>query len=303
MACLSYPGATGLSRTRFTAGGRGVYGHTGFMAALELLGIQISASSGCSAGAVVGGVIASGANIQDWTEAVKHAGSKQFWTPRSAIQLLYSLGFKKGRGLSGLSDTAAAIRFLCKQLTAETFEECIYPFYAVALNLGDCEKVVFDKGPLALRIMASAAMPGLYEPVEIDGQYFTDGAIIDLAPTEAICCRHQLDVLLVHHVAQRNYTTQELERAFNKPWVIVNLLHRLIYRQRPWYATGQPRSTHACPCGCKAVLVVVEPSLPDLTWPVTDGATTIVDAAESNTLVQLQPILETLNTEPRALLA
>lgn len=285
-----------------SGGGRGVYGHTGFMAALESLDIQVSASSGCSAGAVVGGVMASGANIQDWTEAVTHASSAQFWTPRSAIQLLYSLGLKQGRELSGLSDTTAAIRFLTEQLAAGTFEECIYPFSAVAVNLGDCRKVVFDKGPLAPRIMASAAMPGIYEPVEIDGQYFTDGAIIDLAPTEAICCRHQLDVLLVHHVAQRNYSTHELERVFNKPWVIMHLLHRLIYRRRPWYATGQPRSTHPCPCGCKAVLVVVEPSLPELAWPVMDGAATIVDEAQSNTLAQLQPLLETLNTEPRGLL-
>jgi predicted acylesterase/phospholipase RssA len=122
------------------------------MAALESLDIQVSASSGCSAGAVVGGVMASGANIQDWTEAVTHASSAQFWTPRSAIQLLYSLGLKQGRELSGLSDTTAAIRFLTEQLAAGTFEECIYPFSAVAVNLGDCRKVVFDKGPLAPRI-------------------------------------------------------------------------------------------------------------------------------------------------------
>jgi predicted acylesterase/phospholipase RssA len=84
------------------------------MATLEALGIQVRASSGCSAGAVVGGVIASGANIQDWTDAITHADSEQFWTPRSALRLLYSLVFKKGHGLSGLSDTAASVRFLSK---------------------------------------------------------------------------------------------------------------------------------------------------------------------------------------------
>ncbi len=150
--------------------------------------------------------------------------------------------------------------------------------------------------------MASAAMPLLYEPVEIDGEYFTDGAIIDLAPAEAICCKHELDVLFVHHVAQSVYTTRELESAFERPWTIVNILDRVIYRQRPWYTIGQPRSIHPCPCGCRAVVVVIEPALPELLWPITEGGAAIVQAAQSQTLTQLEPIIELLNTDPRCLL-
>lgn len=211
-----------------------MFGHTGFMLALDALGIPIHASAGCSAGAVVGGVVASGSSIRKWADALAHITAAQIWTPRSLWRLLFDLGYRKGRGLSGLSDTTAAIQFLTEQLSALTFEQCQYPFAAVALNLGDAKKTVFNTGLLAPRLMASAAMPGLYEPVEIDGEYFTDGAIIDLAPAEAICCQHKLDVLLVHHVAQRNYNTSELSSAFQQPWTIVNILHRLIYRRRPW---------------------------------------------------------------------
>ncbi len=272
------------------------------MLALDRMNIQINASAGCSAGAVVGGVIASGLSIQEWAAAVARASVAQYWTPRSMWQLIYSFGFNRGRGLTGLSDTGAAIHFLSEQLEAETFEECIYPFVAAAVNLGNGKKVLFDKGPLASRIMASAAMPGLYEPVEIEGEYFTDGAIIDLAPADAICCQHKLDVLLVHHVAHREFSTQELKKAFKKPWTIVDLLHSLIYRRRPWYETGQPRSIHPCPCGCKAVVVVIEPELPALTWPDKSGAETIVSLAQSHTMSQLQPMLQSLCVEPRLLL-
>tara|TARA_R110001592_G_scaffold148073_2_gene372710 strand:+ start:7460 stop:8083 length:624 start_codon:yes stop_codon:yes gene_type:complete len=192
-------------------GGRGVYGHTGFMAALEKLDIPISSCAGSSAGAIVGGVMASGTNIQDWIKTITQVNTKQFWTPQSMLQLLYRFGLLQGRGVTGLSSTAAAIRFLTGQLAVQTFEDCIYPLSTVVVNLGECEKTVFDKGLLAPRIMASAAMPGLYEPVEIEGQYYTDGAVIDLAPADAICCRYQLDMLLVHHLAQRDYTTGERE--------------------------------------------------------------------------------------------
>ena len=34
------------------------------------LEIQVSASSGCSAGAVVGGVLASGSDVADWADAI-----------------------------------------------------------------------------------------------------------------------------------------------------------------------------------------------------------------------------------------
>ncbi len=285
-----------------SGGGHGVFGHTGFMAALGMLEIKISASAGCSAGAVVGGALASGSDVRGWAETITHVRTDQYWTPRPSWQLLYSLGVNKGRGLSGVSDTAAAVHFLSENLLVETFQECIYPFSAVAINLGTGEKVLFHKGPLALGIMASAAMPGLYDPVEIEGQYFTDGAIIDLAPAEAICCRHDLDVLLVHHVAQREYGSRELAKALNQPWTIVNILHRLIYRRRPWYATGQPRSIHPCPCGCKAIVVVIEPNLPEIDWPLTSGGATILQAAQSHAVVQLQPILEPLRAEPHALL-
>jgi predicted acylesterase/phospholipase RssA len=285
-----------------SGGGRGVFGHTGFMSALEKLGIPISASSGCSAGAIVGGVLASGSPIEEWKSAVTRVRTRQYWTPRSAWKLYYSLTVQKGRGLKGLSDTAAAVGFLQENLRVDRFEECLYPFSAVAVNLGTSEKATFREGPLALGMMASAAMAAFFDPVEIDGQFFSDGAVIELAPADAICCQHGLDVLIVHHVAQRDYKSEQLEQAFNEPWTVVSILHRLIYRQRPWYTTGQPRSILACPCGCKAVIVILEPTLPELVWPLVRGGEDILRAAEAQALEQIQAIREPLFSEPRKLL-
>ena len=286
-----------------SGGGRGIFAHTGFMTALDKLDVRISALSGCSAGAIVGGVLASGTSVSDWANATRNARSDRYWTPRSVVQLLYSFGFRQGRGIGGLSETAAAIRFLTENLAVRNFEECVYPFSSVAMNLGTGANTTFDEGPLAPAMMASAAIPGFYEPVEIDGQYYTDGAIIDLAPAEAICCRYGMEVLLIHHTAQHDYSTKELEQAFEEPWTIVKVLQRLIFRRRPWYATGDPRSICACPCGCGAVIVVLEPRLPELTWPIVAAAADILSAAHSNTLTQLAPVLETLRTRPRSLLS
>lgn len=286
-----------------SGGGRGVFGHTGFMLALDHLAIRIRACAGCSAGAVVGGVIASGTQTRRWADALTRVTTQQIWTPRPVWRLLAELVIRKGKGLGGLSNTAAPIRFLEEQLTAQTFEDCQFPFAAVAVNLATTRKAVFHRGLLAPRLMASAAMPGFYEPVEIDGERYTDGAIIDLAPADAICCRHELDALLIHHVAQRDYGRRDLDDAFARPWTIVNILHRLIYRRQPWYVTGRPRAVHPCPCGCKAVIVVVEPKLPELPWPMTHGTDVIVEAARSHAVAQLEPLIRRLHTDARSLLA
>lgn len=261
------------------------------MQAVTELGIPVSAMAGCSAGAVVGGVVASGTPVSDWAKAVTEASPSQFWRPTSTPRLLYQLLLRKGRGLKGLSSPTPAIAFCAEHIRARTFEQSIYPFYSVAVNLGTGDKILFHEGELASAMMASAAMPLLYEPVEISGEYYTDGAIIDLAPADAICCRHQLDLLIIHHMAQRNFTSDGLRNALVRPWSMVEILHRLIYRTRPWYATGKPRSQHKCPCGCGADILVIEPALPDLVWPLTRGGQIIMHQAREHAIEQLSAVL------------
>lgn len=186
-----------------SGGVRGVYAHTGFMQAVQNLGIQIDASAGCSAGALVGGFMASGFALKSWTKNLAGIDEHTFWTPDSALRFFWEMAAHKGRGYTGLSDTRAALQFTRDNLAVDTFQECIYPFHVLAINLDTGKKVVFSEGELAPRMTASAAMPILYDPVRIEGQYYCDGALIDFAPTDAICCRHQLDVVIVHHVSQQ----------------------------------------------------------------------------------------------------
>lgn len=270
-----------------SGGGRGIYAHTGFLLALEKLQISIKAVAGCSAGAIVGGIFASGARLDDWSQAITQLETKQFWTPRPLWQLLYQLVIKKGQGLLGVSDAAAAMRFLSRQLAVKTFKACRYPFHVSTVNLGSGRKALLSEGELAHAMMASAAMPFLYEPINIDGEYYTDGAIIDLSPTDAICCRHQLDTLIVHHVAQRDYTSAGLKHALTRRWSVIEVARRIVYRETPWYATGEPTSMHKCPCDCGANILVLEPRLPDLVWPITEEGKPILEAARKQAKDQL----------------
>jgi len=285
-----------------SGGGRGVYAHTGFLLALRELGVEPRAIAGCSAGALVGAVAASGSDLNGWAEVIANVHTKEYWKPDPWPQFLWELGVNKGRGYTGLSSVEAAMDFCRRNFTVQTFEECHVPFYALAMNLTQGRKVLFDRGELAPRVMASAAMPVLYRPVEIDGELYTDGAVVELAPTEAICCKHNLDALIVHHAAVHREGAEGANWAARQPWALVEILYLLLYRQRPWYLNDQPLSFHRCPGGCGAPIVVLTPDLPELTWPLHDGGAEVQAAAMSQTRERLAPFLQDLKESPGALL-
>jgi len=160
-------GAPRIGVVLSSGGARGVYAHTGFLLALEELGIPVSACAGCSAGAVVGGIAASGADLHAWSETLAHLDPARFWTPDPWPRLAWQLAVRRGRGFVGLSGTEAAVEFCRSRLAVPRFEACRYPFHTLAMSLGRGRKVMFSSGELAPRMLASAAMPLLYRPVEI----------------------------------------------------------------------------------------------------------------------------------------
>ena len=283
-----------------SGGTRGVYAHTGFLIALERLGIPVAAATGSSAGAVVGGMAASGTDLRAWSETIARIDRARFWRPDPMVYVLWQFLIRRGRGYTGLSSPEAAIEFCRSQLAVQTFEECRYPFYALAVSLGRGRKVVFSEGQLAPRIVASAATPVLYRPVEIDGDWYCDGALADLAPTDAICCKHHLDALIVHHVSSRYEGQKDLKRIRESPWSMFHILERLLFRRRPWYLSDERLSFQRCPCGCGAIVVVVEPELPELRWPLDKSGPQVQQSAMEQTQAYLGSYVDALLSDPRS---
>jgi NTE family protein len=61
-------------------------------------------------------------------------------------------------------------------------EDSPIPFEIVATSLTDGRTHWFSDGPVTERIMASAALPALLPPVEIEGKTFIDGGVVDNVP-------------------------------------------------------------------------------------------------------------------------
>ncbi len=284
-----------------SAGGvRGVYAHTGLLQALTEMGVRFSAMAGCSAGAIVGGIYASGTSLADWLSALAGLRQQDFWRPGSLPRSLWRLVRDRGRSFTGIAGHDVPLAFCRRYLSAASFEDCHIPFHAIATCLANGEKVMFSRGELATAMVASACLPLLYQPVRIGDRYYCDGGVIDLGPTDAICCRHHLDVVIVHHVATRLQGFHGVE-ATGHGWPMVAILDTLIFRNRPWYLGSAPLVFRQCPCGCAALIVVLEPRLPDLSWPRIEGGDEVQRQAFRQARALMTPWFEQLMSNPATL--
>lgn len=73
-------------------------------------------------------------------------------------------------------------RILASELPGDSFDDLKLPFQCVAACIQTASARWFSHGPLLSAVMASAAVPGLLPPVEIDGQHFFDGGLVDSIP-------------------------------------------------------------------------------------------------------------------------
>ena len=130
-----------------------------------------------------------------FVEYLKRAGS----LPRLATDWWRELLFSPGEGRwadliarfgglvpTGLFDNSEVERFLRDVFTrrgrSNDFRELDAPLVVVAVDLNNGEAVRFggegwDHVPISKAVQASAALPGLYPPVAVQGRHFVDGAL------------------------------------------------------------------------------------------------------------------------------
>jgi NTE family protein len=85
-----------------------------------------------------------------------------------------------------------------RMLPAKTFEELQVPFHCVAANIERAQEHWFSQGPLIPAILASAAVPGLLPVVEINGEHFMDGGIVNSIPIERAIQLSATELYVLH---------------------------------------------------------------------------------------------------------
>jgi len=67
-------------------------------------------------------------------------------------------------------------------LAIERIEDTAIPLQVVATSLLDGSEHWFTSGPIIDSVLASAAIPGIFPPVEVEGETFIDGGVVNNVP-------------------------------------------------------------------------------------------------------------------------
>ena len=67
-------------------------------------------------------------------------------------------------------------------LPVTDFSELELPFHCVAASIERARARWFDSRPVVPTVLASCAVPGLLPPVEVDGEHYVDGGLVDSIP-------------------------------------------------------------------------------------------------------------------------
>ena len=162
-------------------GGGGNLGalQVGMLQAVLARGIVPDELVGCSAGAINAAVIA------DDPTPDGAARLAEFWTSDPAI--IAPLGRFDGVRLlthrgSSLQTNTGLRRALEANLPHRRFEDYALPFHVVATSLRTGTERWFSSGDVVPPLLASAALPGLFPPVTIEGDPLVDGGVLNNVP-------------------------------------------------------------------------------------------------------------------------
>lgn len=156
-----------------SGGGVKTGAHIGLLQALKEEEIEIDLISGTSGGALVGAIYAAGYSPKEILEFCKNAPS---WFN---IQLF-------GGAKTGIVNSRQYISYFKKFLPKNAFQHLSKKLFITATNLEKGQAEVFSKGEVILPMIASSAIPMWFTPVEIEGNLYADGGVMDNFPIEPL---------------------------------------------------------------------------------------------------------------------
>jgi len=149
-----------------SGGGARGYAHIGVIEELKKEGFEITSIAGTSMGAVVGGLESCGKlnEYKNWVTSLDFLDIFKFL--KSPFKLDGDKIFGKINELAGNYN----------------IEELPIKFTAVATDLTKKKEIWFQNGDLWTAVKASSAIPGVFDPVIINGRTLVDGGVLNLMP-------------------------------------------------------------------------------------------------------------------------
>jgi len=154
--------------------GGGVRGmaHIGLIKAMRENNVEADMVAGTSIGALVGALYANNNTAEEMLT---------FFRETPIFQYSFFTINKPG-----FIDTERYVNIFEKYFPKNSFESLKKPLFVVATDLLSGKERVFDRGSLIKPLLASAALPPVFSPVDIDDVLYADGGIMNNFPKEYI---------------------------------------------------------------------------------------------------------------------
>ncbi|SFU28668.1 NTE family protein [Pustulibacterium marinum] len=156
-----------------SGGGIRALAHAGLLKALLEHGRQPNCLAGTSGGSLIAALYATGHHPDDMMAFFKE-------TPVFALNLF-------AMNKPGIIDSEKYVALFHKFFKVTTFEELQVPITVTATNLNTGKLEFFDSGDLIKPLLASCALPPYFSPVDINGQLYSDGGLLNNFPYEPVC--------------------------------------------------------------------------------------------------------------------
>lgn len=213
-----------------SGGGAKGLAHIGVLKVIDELGIRVDYVAGTSMGAIIGSLYASGytgnqidsifkaANFDDLINDNLPRAAKTFYERENSEKYAVTLPFDhyKIKLPSALSRGQNAFGLISKLTlpvsNIENFKDLPIPFFCIATDVETGKQVILDKGNLAQSVMASGALPSLYQPVVINDQVLVDGGVVNNYPIDELK-EKGVDVVIGVDVQDTLATRDELNSA------------------------------------------------------------------------------------------
>lgn len=185
-----------------SGGGMRGMAHIGVIRALEDHNIVPTHIVGSSIGAIVGGLYAYG---YSWNEMLSFFKAIQIFDIKK-----YALN------KPGFIDAEKFYDVLHSYIKEDDFSVLKKKLSVTATNILNGQLTVFDSGELIKPILASAAFPGVFAPVNISNSYYVDGGVLDNFPVNQL--KESCDVVIGVYV--NSYDTISIDHLKHSHHVI-----------------------------------------------------------------------------------
>ena len=222
--------AKGAPKIALVLGGGAARGlaHVGVIRVLEQEKIPISMIVGTSVGSLIGALYAADPNSLN-LEWLAFSIEKEDIFDYSVV---YSkMGPVLGDRLEKFVQTKAKVKNL---------EQMKIPFFPVATDLNTGQTWVFEKGSVARAVRASSSIPGIFQPVEINGRTYVDGGVTDNLPVD-IARAKGADIIIAVNI-QKKIDNPQINSLIDVILQSINIMGRelVLYKCRQYDVLIEP---------------------------------------------------------------